>query len=206
MKAWRSLLASGRQWRRAQAAPRLDFLAPASRTPILVWAAAAAGALLLALGVNDSLVLRQHIAEEMQRAETSRGVSTAGPRVAAAAPVASAVYGAEASREARRLAAQARHPWGELFAAVEAAGAGGVQWLALEHASDRPELRLEGIAGDSATALRTVDTLATRSGFSRAVLTRLGSVDPQGPGLRFEISARVGAIEGGGDVSEGSGP
>jgi len=183
-------------WRRRPGSPRPDFMARGRRPPLVVWALAATAVVVLAIGVADLLALREQAAAESVRiARWEREIKrVAKPRASAAAPRQN-----PGQPVAWRMADALAHPWRTLFTAIEAAAPREVQWLAFEHDSERPELRLEGIAPDARAALQAVDALATQPGWSAAVLTRLapgqgdGATEGGSAGarLRFEITARV---------------
>ncbi len=175
--------------------PRPDFLLQRRPLPMRVWAVALAGVALLGLGSRDVWVLRADLSSERARLQRLTASRTADPK---SVPLRTASAPKEETlRNAERLAAQSRHPWGELFAAIESAPPAGVQWVGFEHASESTELRLEGIASDAGLALRAVDALATQPGWSSAVLTRLTAPENPGTaaGMRFEIAAQFRPVD-----------
>ena len=182
--------------RRDRAWPQVDFVAAPGRAPFW-WFAAALGLVLVALGCREVAHLREQILSEAEHARPSPArPSERSAAAAAAAADADALLTPrqlETVRLGGRLATEARHPWGALLMAVEAAAPEGVRWLRLEHSSDRPELRLEGTAANVDQALHAVDALAVQPGWTAVVLTRL-SADERLPGeaLRFEVTARIG--------------
>ena len=175
--------------------PRPDFLAPRRAAPMLAWVWAATGALVLAVSVTEAVLMQQAVAA--QRAE----LATAKQHLAKLTPArsssslpnrttvdSSSDADADAIRAAQRVLAQLAHPWGQLLATVEAETPADLQWLLLDHAVDSPDLRFEGQAPDASIALRMVDALSVRPGWSAVALTRL-----QAPDLRDAIAATTAA-------------
>ena len=175
--------------------PRPDFLAPRRAAPVLAWMWAATGALVLAVSVTEAVLMQQAVAA--QRAE----LATAKQHLAKLTPArsssslpnrttvdSSSDADADAIRAAQRVLAQLAHPWGQLLATVEAETPADLQWLLLDHAVDSPDLRFEGQAPDASIALRMVDALSVRPGWSAVALTRL-----QAPDLRDAIAATTAA-------------
>jgi len=176
--------------------PQPDFLAHASRAPALAWWLAITGTLVLALNVADALALRADIAEQNTRLSraTQRIAAVKPPRAAASANT--GTTDRDGLRSALQVAGRLAHPWGELLATLEASTPADVHWLRFEHDSERPDLRLEGQARDVASVLWVVEELSARVGWSDVVVTRLQAADARevavgGPGLRFEIAARL---------------
>lgn len=184
--------------------PRPDFLARRSRPPALAWLWAVTGALVLAATAADALAERRavelqaaRLAQATQRA-TRVSRPAASPAAAAAAASVDTKADADAIRAARRLVDRLNHPWDQILSNLEAEAPAGLQWLVFDHDSDSPELRLEGAAPDVATALRLVDMLAARPGWSEVALSRLQAPDPRdsvalGPLWRFELHAVIDA-------------
>ena len=184
--------------------PQPDFLSRGTHPPALAWLLAGTGALVLALSLVDAWALRADIAEQSAR------LSKASQRNAAAKPPRNAGHTTSSDttdRDGPRSAALVMdrlvHPWGELLATLEASTPAGVQWLRLDHDSERPEVRLEGQAPDVASVLQAVEELSARAGWSEVVLTRLQAAETREAaarsGLRFEIAARLAAprVQGG---------
>jgi len=185
-----------------QRPPVPDFLAPQRPTPWLGWAL-----LLVALPVAgiagwEFQALRSQraeVAEHLQRIERAARVA---PRLVAAR--------APAQTEAESLAPEARSAlgaaarrlafdWGQVLQAVERSSVPGVAWLALDIDGERERVRLEAQAVDLDAAWAVVDALAVRERWSEAVMTRQQANDARlgEPGLRFELTARVDAIDAG---------
>ena len=178
--------------------PRPDFLAPRRAAPMLAWVWAATGALVLAVSVTEAVLMQQAVAGQrgqlakatqrlakVTQVTPARSNSTLANR---ATVDLSANTDADAIRAAQRVLAQLAHPWGQLLATVEAETPADLQWLLLDHAVDSPDLRFEGQAPDASIALRMVDALSVRPGWSAVALTRL-----QAPDLRDAIAATTAA-------------
>ncbi len=156
--------------------PRPDFLARPPRPDPLAWVAAGTGVLVLALAVADVLGLHHRIADgqlqlRARLAATDASAQTA-PAGAARAPAAAVLDARAAGAEARALR-RIGYPWQQLFTTLEEATPAGVQWLALDHGSERADLRLAGQARDAAQAVALVDALAAWAGWSDVVLRKL---------------------------------
>lgn len=179
--------------------PRPEFLAQRARAPALAWFWAATGALVLAVTVSEGLDLRQQIDTQAARlAQANQRLARAAPPRATAATAGQARTELDALRAAQRVAARLDHPWGQILASIESETPPGLHWLLFDHDSERPELRFEGLAPDTATVLRLVDVLAARPGWSEVALGRLQAPDPReaataGQGWRFEIRASIDA-------------
>ena len=188
-------------WRRTPVALKPDFLVRGVRTPRVVWGLAATALVMLSFATTDLLALREQVsAETLRLARWERQIKVA-PRTA---PATAASQQNPAQPAAWRIAEALSHPWGLILGSTEAAVADDVQWLALEHDSERPDLRLEGVSPDPRAALKAVDALARQPGWSTVVLTRLAprrggsslSIAPVDGGIarepsRFEITARI---------------
>lgn len=159
--------------------PRPDFLAHARRPGLLAWAAAGTGALVLAVGVADVLGLQSGIAQQQQRLAAAQVHAQTAPNRTAHAPAAAPPDTRAADAESRVLRRLA-YPWQQLFTTLEEATPTGVQWLALDHGTDRADLRLAGQARDAAQALALVDALAAWAGWSDVVLRKLTLREPLG--------------------------
>ncbi|MEF8700891.1 MAG: hypothetical protein V5B32_12545 [Candidatus Accumulibacter sp. UW26] len=175
--------------------PCPDLLPQAVRPPALAWALAATGVLVLAAAVGGAFASRQALLGEEARLQRLAALTLPSGVTAALAGARSDSRGVEAARIAREIAALLRHPWPDLLVAVENAGGDDVHWLALEHSAAQPEIRLEGVAPDLAAALRVVATLAHEEGWNDVTLRRTQVAS--GAGLRFELTARIGAPSGG---------
>lgn len=196
--------------------PQPDFLGSRRRIPVLAWVWAATGALVLAVSVTEVVVRQQGIDEQVMRlAKATQRLAKATPVRASQLPmnvvnVVNVVNGnpasdnskgeADAIRAAQRVLTQIGHPWGQILTTVEAETPTGLQWLLFDHASDSPDLRLEGQAPDVSTVLQLVNTLSVRPGWSGVALTRLQAPDPRDANAaaaparwRFEINAVVDA-------------
>lgn len=188
--------------------PHPEFLASRQRPPVLAWIWAATGALVLAAAVADGLAVQRHIDAQDTQLDKAR------QRLAASAPArptlpmarvdADAKSDSDAARAAHRVSERLAHPWGLILASLESETPAGMQWLLFDHASDSPELRLEGLAADVASALQAVDALSTRVGWSDVALSRIQPPDARdardpsassaaGPLWRFELSAVLDA-------------
>ena len=92
------------------------------------------------------------------------------------------------------------HPWQQLFTTLEEATPAGVQWLALDHGTDRADLRLAGAARNEAQAVALVDALAAWAGWSDVVLRKLALSDARGGPTantpNNATTARVSALSG----------
>ncbi len=180
--------------------PRPDFLASAPRPGLLAWAAAGTGALVLALGVGDVLGLNSRIADQQVRLQIQLAAAEAhaqtAPNRTARAPAATAPDTRAADAEARVLR-RLGHPWQQLFTTLEEATPAGVQWLALDHGTDRADLRLAGQARDAAQAVALVDALAAWAGWSDVVLRKLTLRDPLGGAGLNSASTAIAASMGG---------
>ena len=193
--------------------PRPDFLAPRRAAPVLAWVWAATGALVLAVSVTEAVLMQQAVAGQrgqlakatqrlakVTQVTPARSNSTLANR---ATVDLSANTDADAIRAAQRVLSQLAHPWGQILATVEAETPAGLQWMLLDHAVDSPDLRFEGQASDASIALRMVDALSVRPGWSAVALTRLQAPDLRdattvpgpfpAPNWRFEIAAVVNA-------------
>jgi hypothetical protein len=165
----------------------------------MAWWWAATGALVFGLIVNDALDLRAQIATQDARlALANQRLARVAPERGRSPSPGAARAELDAMRAAQRVAARLDHPWGQILASIEAETPPGLHWLMFEHDSERPELRLEGLAPDAATALQLVDMLAARPGWSEVALSRLQAPDAReavtaGPGWRFEIRASIDA-------------
>jgi|GEM_PF-6322877 len=163
--------------------PRPDFLASAPRPGPLAWAAAGTGALVLALGVVDVLGLNSRIADQQVRLQMQLAAAEARAQTA---PNRSGRAASAAAPDTRAVDAEARvlrrlgYPWQQLFTTLEEATPAGVQWLALDHGTDRADVRLAGQARDAAQAVALVDELAAWAGWSDVVLRKLTLRDPLG--------------------------
>jgi hypothetical protein len=156
--------------------PRPDFLARPPRPGLLAWVAAGTGALVLALVGADVAGLHSRIAVQQARLQDRLAATDAS---AQAAPARTARAPGAAVPDARAADAEARalrrigYPWQQLFTTLEEATPAGVQWLALDHGTDRADLRLAGQARDAAQAVALVDALAAWAGWSDVVLRKL---------------------------------
>ena len=204
--------------------PHPDFLAAAPRPGLLAWAAAGTGALVLVLGVADVMGMRARIADQyvqLAAAQASaQSALTRAMRDRSDRSDASDARGATdrrdprapnaAAPDLRAAVAEARvlrrlgHPWQQLFTTLEEATPAGVQWLALDHGTDRANLRLAGAARDAAQAVALVDALAAWAGWSDVVLRKLALSEARGAGavntasmastpVQFEIEAQFDA-------------
>jgi len=175
--------------------PRPDFLAPRTVVSARVWLVGAASVAVLLTAALEFMSLRDQTAGETERLALWERASSTSQRTAAVQQRQRGGNAADTAplRLAHQWSQHLRHRWPEVFEAVESSTRGGVQWLSLAHDSEQPDVRLEGLSPDAATALAMVDTLATRPGWSGVVLTRLSV--PEGTtgisGLRFEIAARL---------------
>ncbi len=181
-------------WQRAAAPwPRPDFLPRPVRPPALAWLCLLAGAVALAVALDDWLAVesqRGDLAREIERRQLA-----ARPRNAARPPTAEAspTTVAAAAAIARRL----EHPWRNVFEAAEQRPAAGVRWLRLEHDAERGDLRLEGSAPSRDAVLQTLDALAAAPGWREVLLLRIESGAAPGlpvQGLRFEVRAQHGGV------------
>lgn len=181
-------------WQHAAAPwPRPDFLPRPVRPPALAWLCVLAGALGLAVALDDWLAVasqRGDLAREIERWQLA-----ARPRSAARPPVAEASPAAVAAAAAitRRL----EHPWKNVFESAEQRPAAGVRWLRLEHDAERGDLRLEGSAPSRDAVLQTLDALAAAPGWHDVLLLRVESGAAPGlpaQGLRFEVRAQHGGV------------
>lgn len=184
--------------------PQPDFLANRGRRPLLVWCWALTGALVLAMAAVEATSLRQHLVEQalrLERAEHRQQLVLSkplSPPTAGTASAPGAGFDAEAERAAQRVSAQLDHPWGQVLANLEAETPPGLQWLVLDHDSDSPDLRFEGVAPDAATALQLVSMLAGRAGWVDLVLGRLQAQEARDATAnatpwRFEVRASLDA-------------
>lgn len=197
--------------------PCPEFLESRQRPPVLAWVWAATGALVLAAAFADGIAVQRRIAAQSAQLEKARDRLAASaralPRRPAAATEADAKLSEKADSQAvqaaQRLRTQLGHPWGLILASVESETPAGMQWLLFDHASDSPELRLEGLAADVASALQAVDSLSAHAGWSDVALGRMqapdardgpsaGAAGAAGPLWRFEVRAvldaqRIGA-------------
>lgn len=177
-------------WRRAPAVLRPDFQRHGVRTPLVVWGLLATAGVVLAIGLLDLLALREQASAERDR--LARWERQARPAARpAAAPPSQAPHPGQAA--AWRIAEGLAHPWARILAATEGAVSSDVQWLAFEHDSARPDVRLEGQSPDPRAALKAVDALAVQPGWSNLVLTRLA-------GRPAASSAALGASADGAEV------
>lgn len=150
---------------RGPAAP--DFLAaPVRRESAAGWALAATGALALAVAVADA------------------GAWKPAPQAGSTAFLPAPAAAGDAT-----WAERAAHPWGQVFAATEAASVGGVSWLRWEHDAARGGLRLSGQAAGVGEALAAVDRLAAADGVTGALLAHSERVAAGGE-VRFEMQAQ----------------
>lgn len=180
--------------------PRPDFLSPRRRVPVLAWAWAATGALVLAVTVTEAVLMEQAVGRQnLQLAKATQRLAKAAPAPLIANHANIVPNGeTDAIRAAQRVLAQLGHPWGQILAMMEAETPASLQWLLLDHASDSPDLRLEGQAPDVSTVLQVVDALSVRPGWSGVALTHLQAPDPRDAiatlsNWRFEITAVVDA-------------
>lgn len=179
--------------------PQPDFLSRAPRPPVLAWVWAATGAMVLIATAADGWAERRELERQTARLAqaTQRATRIAEPAAAPAAPV-DTKADAEAIRAARRVVDRLNHPWDQILANLEAEAPPGLQWLVFDHDSDSPDVRLEGAVPDVPTALRLVDMLSARPGWTEVALSRLQAPDPRDdaagvPLWRFELHAVIDA-------------
>jgi hypothetical protein len=175
--------------------PRPDFLATATPWPVWGLLLAATGlAALLAVGVV-SWSMQAELDRLADGTPSSRPRPLQGAGEGASAP-AGTETDADARHAARRIVTALDHPWGRIFAAVEASTPEGVHWLSFDHAQGGGELRLEGEAGDVAAALRIVDRLSARPGWRDVALIRWQRPEAAeaargSTAIRFAVEARL---------------
>lgn len=174
--------------------PRPDFVAPRPRPPALAWVLAAVAMLVLGLLLSEVVELRRGSETHERRAAElgGRTLGTAGPPARRASEPAS---GAQSPTAARHVADLIDHPWGPLLTVIESETPAGIQWLAIDHDADSPQVRLEGTSLDAATALQVVDALSARAGWSDVILSRLQLAGTRGSAAmwQFEIRAAIDA-------------
>lgn len=180
--------------------PQPDFLDRGTRRPLLAWIWAATGAMVLALTVADTLdaraateAARARLERADQRVARLRKSSDLAPALPDKSPGRS---DADALRAARATADRLSHPWGRLLVDLEAESTPGVQWLLFDHDADSREVRMEGVSIDANTALKLVDALGARRGWSDVVMSRLDAPDARtaagaDPTWHFELRASI---------------
>lgn len=174
--------------------PKADFLPAPVRPPLLAWAWAGCAALALAFALDDWMALdaaREELHARVDRWRAAQRIAPASAHVRSAVP-------AGAATAAGAVVRQLDHPWRSLFEATEQRAAEPLHWLRLEHDAERGDVRLEGAAPSRDAVLKTLDALAAAPGWSDLMLLRIESADPVAPaggGLRFELRARLAAIE-----------
>ena len=178
--------------------PAPDFVASDAWPSPLSLALCAVGVATLAASVVDVQDTSRRTRELEALAQRLAGVRPAAAKPAPAmAEAARAVSAdAEAAGRARAIVARLQYPWAPVLDAVDSAGAGRVQLLALRHDSSRPSLRIEGQAVDGAALDAFVRALAHAQALEDVVLLhRQATAASPGrtAGLSFEIEARPAA-------------
>jgi Tfp pilus assembly protein PilN len=191
----------------ARLGPVLDFVAGPARPTAAAWWLLAGGVLVACVAGFDFWSARQVLEAQnalLSRLQTQNTAQQAvvaprsGDSKASALATARSVGRAadpaadSAARDAAWAVARSlQHPWPRVFDSIDAMAPAGMRWLALEHDTGRPDLRLEGTARSSAAALALVDLLASQPLLQSVVLTRLDPADPglPPPAVRFELSA-----------------
>ncbi|WP_341893282.1 hypothetical protein [Variovorax sp. YR752] len=186
--------------------PQPDFLPRPARPPLLAWAALLCMSGVLALAVDEWLVLEA--ARDEVRAQIER-VRPADERRALRAGSRAGATGAQPARgaaeAAQALSRAIEHPWRTLFESSERHAAAGLRWLRLEHDAERGDVRLAGTAPDRRAVLKTLEALAADPGWDDVLLLRIeapAAGESTGEGVRFELRARLaGAVAA--DVARG---
>ncbi len=174
------------------ALPQPDFLRPVARSGMLAWAWCATGLAVLLASVLDSQPVWQ------QRQQALAALQRASLPASATAQPAPAARSELLARKTEALLWQQRlaRPWQAVWAAADAA-APGTTWLGLEMtapagAADFGQLRLQGLAPDtaaaqaSAAALRALQHLGQPAW--QAVL--LADISRVPEGQRFTLTAQ----------------
>lgn len=172
--------------------PQPDFLPRPARPPWLAWAALLCMSAVLALAVDEWLVLET--AREELRAQIERA-RPAGERRTPRASVAGTAPAPGAAEAAQALSRALEHPWRTLFESSERHAAAGLRWLRLEHDAERGDVRLAGSAPDRRAVLKTLEALAGDPGWDDVLLLRIEAPpagEGAGEGVRFELRARLG--------------
>ena len=159
--------------------PRPDFLARPPRPGVLAWAAACTGAVVLALSMLDALALQSQISDQRSQLALAEAnirrfsePTVRGSVETARTANATATNQRVADLEARQLQ-RLNYPWPQLFTTLELATPKGLHWKSLDHAADRPDLRLVGTTISADQAVELVDTLAGWAGWSNVTLRNL---------------------------------
>lgn len=175
--------------------PAPDFVASDAWPSPLSLALCAVGVATLAaslVDVQDTARQTRELEASVLRLAGVRPASTKpAPAMAEAARTAAA--DAEAATRARAIVARLQYPWAPVLDAVEGAGAGRVQLVALRHESGRPSLRMEGQAVDGAGLDAFVRALAHAQSLEDvALLHRQATAASPGraTGLSFEVEVR----------------
>jgi hypothetical protein len=166
-----------------------DFLHPQRRIHALSWLALAAAGIAVATSASAALSAWQErfsAGQQLEAAQQRLSKTRAAP--AAAAPAAG-----QRPSQPDEMRALLGHPWRAVFLGIESASVDEVQWLALEHGNEG-SLRLEGLAGDAAAAVRAAEALQAVPGFAEVGLSRIEQPEPQGTGRRFELKARLAGL------------
>lgn len=174
--------------------PAPDFLGQRVQRSMLAWPLALTGALVLATAAWSAWSSHRQLDEaqaglaelQARRAVASGARQPARPVAAVARPA-----DAERLRSAAEVQALLQQPWEPLLARVEQAGAGQLNWLALDYSAGRNELRLEGLVQDKLVALQLVDRLAAAPGWRDVVLSRFQTGEQGLSGQRFELNAKL---------------
>lgn len=183
--------------------PQPDFLPRPARPPLLAWAALLCMSGVLALAVDEWLVLetaREELRAQIERARPADERRAPRPGAGSARPAPGAAEAAQA------LSRAIVHPWHTLFESSERHAAAGLRWLRLEHDAERGDVRLAGTAPDRRAVLKTLEALAGDPGWDDVLLMRIEAPpagESVGEGVRFELRARLGGV-GGADSAAGA--